>query len=77
MKSTIRRIGNSRGVLLPKSFIEECGMKDVVEIELVDNAIVIRPASELRKGWFDKAISDEHVLDSIPLEEGISDWEWE
>lgn len=52
-------------------------MKDVVEIELVDNAIVIRPASELRKGWFDKAISDEHVLDSIPLEEGISDWEWE
>jgi antitoxin MazE len=77
MKSTIRRIGNSRGVLLPKSFIEECGMKDVVEIELVDNAIVIRPAAELRKGWFDKAISDEHVLDSIPLDEGISDWEWE
>jgi antitoxin MazE len=77
MKSTIRKIGNSRGVLLPKSFIEECGMKDVVEIELVDNAIVIRPAAELRKGWFDKAISDEHVLDSIPLEEGISDWEWE
>jgi antitoxin MazE len=77
MKSTIRKIGNSRGVLLPKSFIEECGMKDVVEIELVDNAIVIRPAAELRKGWFDKAISDEHVLDSIPLDEGISDWEWE
>jgi antitoxin MazE len=77
MKSTIRKIGNSRGVLLPKSFIEECGMKDDVEIELVDNAIVIRPAAELRKGWFDKAISDEHVLDSIPLEEGIPDWEWE
>jgi antitoxin MazE len=77
MKSTIRKIGNSRGVLLPKSFIEECGMKDVVEIELVDNAIVIRPAAELRKGWFDKAISDEHVLSSIPLDEGVSDWEWE
>jgi antitoxin MazE len=77
MKSTIRKIGNSRGVLLPKSFIEECGMKDVVEIELVDNAIVIRPAAELRKGWFDKPISDEHVLDSIPLDEGLSDWEWE
>ena len=52
-------------------------MKDVVEIELVDNAIVIRPAAELRKGWFDKHISDENVLGSIPLDEGISDWEWE
>jgi antitoxin MazE len=77
MKSTIRRIGNSRGVIIPKSFIEECGMKEDVEIELRDKAIIIRAASELRKGWFVDAVSDANVLGSIPLDEDSTDWVWE
>ena len=36
MKARLVRIGNSRGLRLPKPLIEEAGLKDEVEIALRD-----------------------------------------
>ena len=53
MKTSIRKIGNSRGVLIPKPFLAQTGM-DVgeVDIEIESDAIVIRkPRKKVRHGW--------------------------
>jgi antitoxin MazE len=51
MKAKIVRIGNSRGVRIPKALLEQANLGDEVELEAKDNAIVIRPARRPREGW--------------------------
>ncbi len=40
------RIGNSRGIRLPKAVIEQVGLIDNVEVSVRGEEIVIRPAAE-------------------------------
>jgi antitoxin MazE len=77
MKTTLRRIGNSRGVLIPASFLKECNMTDTVEIDLVDNRIVITAVSAPRQGWFPTAVNDASELESIRIDDDAPEWEWE
>ena len=51
MKTKIIRIGNSRGVRIPKPLLEEAGLEDVVTLRVVDGAIVIAAEKESRAGW--------------------------
>jgi len=53
MKTTLRKMGNSTGVIIPKPFLSELGFEsDEVEMTVEDGAIVIRkPAKEARIGW--------------------------
>jgi antitoxin MazE len=51
MKVRLVRIGNSRGVRLPKPLIEEAGLGDEVELVVRDRAIVIASAYRRRSGW--------------------------
>jgi antitoxin MazE len=51
MKARIVRIGNSRGIRLPKPLIEEAGLSDEVELRARDGAIVIARAARPRAGW--------------------------
>ena len=39
MKSRLIRIGNSRGVRLPKPLIEEAGLKEEVEVQVREGAV--------------------------------------
>jgi antitoxin MazE len=55
MKARIVRIGNSRGVRLPKPLLAEAGLPADVEIRARNGAIVISPASRPRAGWGDAA----------------------
>lgn len=51
MKTRIVRIGNSRGVRIPKLLLEQTGLSDEVLIEAEGNGLVLRPASRRRQGW--------------------------
>lgn len=51
MKARLVRIGNSRGVRLPKPLIEEAGLSDAVELLVRDGAIVIASAQLPRSSW--------------------------
>jgi antitoxin MazE len=86
MNSTIRKIGNSKGIVLPLAFLAEFKLeKDSdVEIELMSDGILIKPIGIPRKGWeqtFKDAMSkvDEPEND---LYEGMSndfdseEWSW-
>lgn len=51
MRARIIKIGNSKGVRIPKPILAQTGIKDDVEIEINKNQIIIRPVSDLRNGW--------------------------
>ncbi|WP_429500488.1 AbrB/MazE/SpoVT family DNA-binding domain-containing protein (plasmid) [Robbsia andropogonis] len=61
MKTTIRRMGNSQGVLIPKPLLAQLGMDNEVEMAVENDAIVIRrPHQNVRAGWAEasKALAD-------------------
>ncbi|MCF8239782.1 MAG: AbrB/MazE/SpoVT family DNA-binding domain-containing protein [Melioribacteraceae bacterium] len=85
MKTKIIQIGNSRGVRIPKSFIDESGLKNEVEIEIDDGKIVIKPISINRESWdsaFQKMAKkgDDVLMDSKTLSKQTKwdeeEWEW-
>jgi antitoxin MazE len=52
MITEIRRVGNSRGIIIPKPMLEEAGLEDEAEIALERGAIVLRkPRRNPREGW--------------------------
>jgi antitoxin MazE len=52
MKITIRRMGNSRGVIIPKPILVQVGLTDEAEIGVERGAIVLRkPRGTARAGW--------------------------
>lgn len=53
MKASIRKMGNSQGILLPKPVLAQAGMElGEVEMTVEDHAIVIRrPQKKVRVGW--------------------------
>lgn len=55
MKARLVRIGNSRGVRLPKPLIEEAGLQEEVEIQIRGNALVITSHGQPRAGWGEAA----------------------
>ncbi len=68
MKTRIVRIGNSRGVRLPKPLLDQTGLPDEVEVEAQGNQLIIRPARAPRAGWAAAfasmaATGDDHLLD--------------
>lgn len=55
MKARLIRIGNSRGVRLPKTVIEEAGLDDDIELSVEDRRVVITSARCARAGWEEAA----------------------
>lgn len=53
MLTSVRQIGNSRGVLIPAAFLASCQIEDQVDLQLRDGQIVITPVKrKFRDGWF-------------------------
>jgi antitoxin MazE len=78
MKTNIVRIGNSKGIRLPKSVLEQCHLKDVVEIEVDGNTLILRPARLSRSGWnqsFGKMAK--HKVDALLDQDALSATEWD
>ncbi len=81
MKAKLIRIGNSRGVRIPKPLLEEVGLHGEVELQIEDNGIVIRPIAKRREGWEQAFQSMSAKGDDLPLDEDslpyISSWDQE
>jgi antitoxin MazE len=80
MRSRLVRIGNSRGVRLPKPLIEEAGLTDEVELRVRGRAIVIARAIPTRSGWAEAARrmrerGEDDLLDE-PTATRFDDEEW-
>ena len=83
MRSRIVRIGNSKGIRIPKALLEEAQLKDEVDITVENGALVVRPVRRVREGWAEAARqaheAGEDVLtdEYTPLESDDADWVWE
>lgn len=52
MQVSIRKIGNSQGVLIPKPVLAQVGLDDVAELRVNNGVIEIRPVKRNpREGW--------------------------
>ncbi len=82
MKTRLIRIGNSRGVRLPKAIIAQVGLTDEVELGVRGGTIVIARATSARLGWADAARQmrqrdDDLLLDPrVPTLFDDKEWEW-
>ncbi|HRC86085.1 MAG TPA: AbrB/MazE/SpoVT family DNA-binding domain-containing protein [Thermoanaerobaculia bacterium] len=51
MRTHIVRIGNSQGVRIPKTLLEQTGLRGAVEISVRNHSLVIEPVRLPRAGW--------------------------
>ena len=78
MQTSLRNVGNSRGIIIPAAWLAACGMRDEVDIRVEGNTLVIAPVHAPRAGWFDgyQVLADVAPLDALPADEGDEEWVW-
>ena len=75
-------IGNSKGIRLPKTILDQLNIADTVDMKVENQQIILKPiVNTPRKGW-EKAFSKMHELkEDIMLVNDSSvseafEWEW-
>ena len=68
--SKIVRIGNSRGIRIPRALLEQAGLADEVEMMVEGNKLILQSAHATRQGWdslFARMAEhgDDHLLNEI------------
>lgn len=81
-KTRIVRIGNSRGIRVPKGLLEQAQLPEEVELQAEPGRLVVRAAQGPRAGWAAAAkamrVRDEdQLLDApTPTRFDAEDWRW-
>ena len=82
MRTRLIRIGNSRGIRLPKPLIDEAGLAEEVELTLHKGTVIIAPVTGVRSGWAEAAQrlrtqGEDGLLDPpTPTRFDDEEWEW-
>ena len=84
MKVAIVRIGNSKGIRLPKTVLEQCALDDEAELDVRNGEVIIRSVHQPRAGWETsfaamRKAGDDTLLDAAALGETAWDsteWRW-
>ena len=81
MELSIIKIGNSKGLRLPKALLDKYHLQDKVEVILEEEQIILKPAYQPRKGW-EEAFArmhdngdDELFMDDVFEDENFEEWE--
>ena len=78
----IVRIGNSRGLRIPKALLDEAGLTDDVELRAEPGRLTASAVRFPRAGWADaareaRAAGDDRLLDPpSPNDFDERDWRW-
>jgi antitoxin MazE len=67
-KTRIVRIGNSRGIRVPKLLLDEAGLPEEVELHAEPGRLIVRAPTRPRAGWEAKARSMHRRGDDQPLD---------
>ncbi len=82
MRTRIVRIGNSRGIRIPKLLLEQTGLNGQVDIRARHGSLVINRARRPRAGWADAfeemaRRGDDALLDPPSLSRWDKEnWQW-
>lgn len=75
-------IGNSKGIRLPKTVIDQLNVEDTLELEIDDGKMVLTPIqSKARHGWNEffavmHQTKEDGLLDEAPIDSEAFEWEW-
>jgi antitoxin MazE len=81
MKTALVRIGNSRGIRIPKPILEQCRFEDTVEMQIENGRLVIAQGHLPREGWEEAfraagpSTHDELLLDTRNQFDR-EEWQW-
>ena len=73
------QIGSSRGIRIPKSVLQQCGMIDHLEMKIDRSKIILEPVKSTRAGWrdaFAKNKKEQEKLDYFQNEFDQNEWRW-
>lgn len=80
MKIKLITIGNSKGIRLSNTLIKQYQMKDEIELTLLKDGILLKPANEPRADWDERFLkAKSHVLsneDEAWLNQSDESGEW-
>jgi antitoxin MazE len=79
MHTQLRKIGNSKGIILPGALIAACGLETEVDLRIQGRTIIIEAAGKPRSHWFDSFVAEAEEpdpWDAIPTDEGTEEWAW-
>ncbi len=82
MLATIRRLGNSQGVLIPKPLLQQVGLVGQAEMRVEGDALVLRrPRAAPRAGWAEAskklaAVGDDALVLPEFANEGDAELTW-
>ena len=80
IRSKIIKVGNSRGIRIPRSILEQAGLMDEVEMTVQEGKLIIHAARKPRQGWRAQFSSmaergDDRLLDE-PTSNKFDEEEW-
>lgn len=81
MRINLQRVGNSRGIRLPKAIIEQCGLEAGIELTVENGRVVLTPANDPRAGWDEQFKAAVNGPEELILGDGGTDfdrdeWTW-
>jgi antitoxin MazE len=82
MRASLVRIGNSKGLRIPKPVLEQCGFGSEVELRVEPGRLIVLPATASRTGWeeaFAGAAGGEEELlvpDGLRSRFDEEEWSW-
>ena len=82
IRSRVVKIGNSRGIRIPRTLLEQAGLTDEIEMTVEGNRLIVHAARQPRAGWADRFAKmaekgDDHLLDeAVSTQWDEDEWTW-
>lgn len=82
IRSKVVKIGNSRGIRIPQTMLEQAGLIDQVEMTVEDNSLVVRSVHLPRAGWkiqfavMAQKGDDQLIDDAVSTQWDENEWIW-
>lgn len=82
VRSKVVKIGNSRGIRIPRALLEQAGLVDEVVMTVQGDKLIIHSARKPRQGWNGQFASmteheDDKLLDEpTPTQWDEEEWTW-
>jgi len=83
MTVSVIAIGNSKGIRLPKTILNQLHIADQIDLEVRNNEIILKPIAEAPRSGWEEAFKKMHeqgedilVMKDSSAEESF-EWEWE
>jgi antitoxin MazE len=80
MDVSLISIGNSKGIRLSKTIIEQYNIQDTIELILEKGYIILKPKTKARDGWdiafkkMHKSGDDRLLMNDVFSEEDFEEW---